>query len=227
MNVASTQLRRETEAALLELAERFQLITSDTAICLRPELFRNGTEAGSLLSQMAATELLQEITLYGDVPCFVPPRRNRQRTLSETTRIRALAMLHVCASHSRSRRRLTASEFSKYFPELKRPGLPMNYYVDLSQDQPKLGFLRVDTGGHGRWDRVVSKALDDMRKHRLEPAFARFIKRNALEIRVVTALPQKADRICRALTDKSTSLTRSIQVSVVPELLNLIAPVSA
>ena len=103
----------------------------------------------------------------------------------------------------------------------------MNYYVDLSQDQPKLGFLRVDTGGHGRWDRVVSKALDDMRKHRLEPAFARFIKRNALEIRVVTALPQKADRICRALTDKSTSLTRSIQVSVVPELLNLIAPVSA
>lgn len=226
MNVALTRLRRETEATLLELAERFQLITADAVMCLRSELFKDRADADGMLNQLVAAGTLREITLYGDVSCFVPPDRNRDKVISETTKIRALAMLQVCASHSKSRRRLTANEFSRYFPELKRPGLPMNYYVDLSQEQPKLGFLRVDTGGHGRWDRIVAKALDDMRKHRLKSAFARFVKRDALEVRVVTALPQKAVRICRELNDKPTILTRSVQVSVVPELLSLIAPVS-
>ena len=101
----------------------------------------------------------------------------------------------------------------------------MNYYVDLARDQPKLGFLRVDTVGRGRWDRIVAKALDDVRKHRLETAFSRFIERDALEIRVVTALKQKANRISRALKNKPTSLGQSIEVSAVPELLNLIAPI--
>lgn len=227
MNKVPTRLRRDTEAALLQLAERFQLMTADAAWELRRDLFNSPADANNVLIQLATIGLLREITLYGFVSCFVPADRNKEKPFSETTKIRALAMLQVCASRSASRRRLTASEFTRYFPELRRPGLPMNYYIDLSQDQPKLGFLRIDMGGRGRWDRIVAKALDDMRKHRLEPAFARFIKRDALEIRIVTALQQKANRIYRVLKDKPTSLAGSIQVSVVSELLSLIAPISA
>lgn len=226
MTETFTGQSEETVTALQDLAERFQLITAKAVFQLRHELFESDADAESVLRQMAAARILHETTLYGYVSCFVPAAIPTNRPLSEITRIRALAMLNVCASGSRVRRRLNAVEFKKYFPTLHRPGLPMNYYIDLSEEQATLGFLRVDTGGCGRWDRIVAKAMGDVRKHHLEPAFAPFIKRGALEIRVVTALQQKANRISRLLSEKPTILTQSIQVSVVPEILNLIAPVS-
>lgn len=225
MTTTSRKTADESTVVLGELAERYQLITADAASQLRRDHFNNEAKARDAMKQLAAAGCLREVTLYGNVTCFVPAGRHREKPLSETSKIRALAMLYVCASVSHHRTRLTATEFEKYFPELRRPGLPMNYYVDLAGHQPKLGFLRVDTGGHGRWDRIVAKALDDVRKHQVEPAFGRFIQRDALEIRVVTALHQKANRISRALNEKPTSLAQSIDVSVVPELLNLIAPI--
>ena len=72
---------------------------------------------------------------------------------------------------------------------------------------------------------TASSALDDARKHRLEPAFDRFRKGNAIETRIVTALPQKADRIRRALLDHPNPSGIPIQISILPELINLIAPV--
>lgn len=225
MNMPSTDLTDESGFVLRELADRYQLLTAEAASQLRRDHFDKEAKARDAMKQLAAAGCLREVTLYGNVTCFVPAGHHREKPLSETSKIRALAMLSVCASASHHRTRLTATEFEKYFPELRRPGLPMNYYVNFAGDQPRLGFLRVDTGGHGRWDRIVAKALDDVRKHQVEPAFGRFIQRDALEIRVVTALHQKRNRITRALTDKPTSLAQSIEISVVPELLNLIAPI--
>ncbi len=225
MNETPNRATDETAVALRELAERYQLITAAAATQLRRDHFNTDAQAIDALHQLAPAGSLREVTLFGNVTCFVPEVRRCKKPLSETTKIRALAMLSVCASASHHRTRLTGIELEKYLPELQRPGLPMNYYVDLSHDQPKLGFLRVDTGGHGRWDRIVAKALDDVRKHQIEPAFRRFIQRDALEIRVVTPLHQKAIRITRALNDRPTDLGQSIEVSVVPELLNLIAPI--
>ena len=215
---------RLAEAAVA-LTERYKLMTAAALCALRPDFCPHERLAQQSLKELVAGGALAEAPLYRNRTCFyrVAPEGER-REFSETSKIRSYAMLAVCATGSAKRTRLTRTEFQQYFADSYRPGLPMNYYVDLSTPQPLLGFIRVDQGGQGRWDRVVAKALDDARKHRLEPAFARFLKRNALEIRIVTALPQKADRLRRALNEKQVARGIPIHISVVPELINLIAP---
>ena len=67
----------------------------------------------------------------------------------------------------------------------------MNYYVDTSGPQPRLGFIRVDAGGRGRWDRVLAKCRDDLQVHQRMLASAQFIDRQAFEITLITTLPKK------------------------------------
>ena len=200
---------------------------TETALAkLRPDLFFNTRVARRTLVELVRDKELIETPLYRNRSCFFAREpKGETEDFSEAGKIRAYAILAVCASSSANRTRVTRQEFQNYFPETYRPGLPMNYYVELGSRDPVLGFVRLDRGGPGRWDRLVAKALNDARRHRLEPAFERFIEKNALEIRVVTALPQKADRLRRALTEKVSRANIPIHVSVVPELINLIAPI--
>ena len=217
--------RKQQATAAIELTGRYRLSTASTVASLRKDLFPNEDIASQVLMELCREHILYEATLYADKNCYIlAPASNVQAALSENSKLRAYAMLAVCATRKHNRTRLTSAEFQKYFPDLCRPGLPMNYYVDLTAPQPVMGFIRVDTGGQSRWDRIVAKAQDDARKHRLEPAYERFIQRNAFEIRITTPLPQKADRIRRAIADKPNPIELPIKVSVVPELLNLIAP---
>jgi hypothetical protein len=144
--------------------------------------------------------------------------------LSELAKIKNYAMLAFCCLGRQPRHRLNRTDFDRCFPDLTRPGLPMNYYVDTSQSQPRLGFLRVDAGGRGRWDRVLAKCRHDVEAHCAQDGFRRFINRNAFEITVITALPQKARRLAESIGTLRDGRVRMIRVSAMPELLNLIAP---
>ena len=215
---------RHAEAAI-SLVQRYKLMTAAALHELRFDLFPSERFACQCLRRLTSAGVLAEAPLYRNRSYFHRTAPGTSvREFSEESKISAYAMLAVCTSRTNTRTRLTREEFQEYFADTYRPGLPMNYYIDLSASQPVLGFVRVDQGGQGRWDRVVAKALKDARRHRLQPAFARFLKRDALEIRIVTALPQKADRLRRALHEKQAARGIPIHISVVPELINLIAP---
>lgn len=151
-------------------------------------------------------------------------RHDPHGPLSEQAKIRNYAILAFCCLGGRRRQRLSAADFENCFPRLYRPGLSMSYYVDTSGPQPRLGFIRVDTGGRGRWDRVLAKCRNDLKAHYTDRGFREFIDRQAFEITLITALPQKAQRLAEALAAGRDPTTQMIRISVMPVLLNLIAP---
>jgi len=225
--IVAEQADRTDRAAetAVSLTARYRLMTASALRELRPDLYPRERSARKVLIELARRGELAEAPLYRNRTCFYrrEPAEHREE-FSEPAKIRAYAMLAVCAAREARRTRLTREELQKYFADWYRPGRPANYYLDLSDEKPVLGFLRVDHGGRGRWDRVLAKALDDARKHRLEPAFERFLAQGALEVRIVTALPQKANRLRCALNEKQAARGVPIHISVVPELINLIAP---
>ncbi|REJ90716.1 MAG: hypothetical protein DWQ35_16070 [Planctomycetota bacterium] len=226
MHATSTHSPKQHQIdAATGLSERYKLLTAATLCQLRSDLFSNALSAESVLKQLSRDGILRESSLYRNRSCFHAVSSNpEQEDLSEMAKIRSYAMLAVCASKTASRTKLTQKELHQYFSDVYRSGLALNYYIDFAPSDPVLGFLRVDTGGAARWDRIVAKAQSDVRKHRLDPSFERFLKRRAFEVRIVTALPQKADRVRRALIDKPSPGGVPIHVSIVPELINLIAP---
>jgi len=144
--------------------------------------------------------------------------------LSEIAKIRNYAMLSFCCSSQHRRQRLTADDFEQHFPDMYRPGVPLNYYIDAATSQPRLGFVRVDTGGRGRWDRILEKARADIEAHWIKPEIRPFIERGLFEITVVTALPQKASRLTQALDNWTDNRKSLIRICVCADLINLIAP---
>lgn len=144
--------------------------------------------------------------------------------LSEVAKIRNYAMLSFCCLSEHKRRRLTADDIQQFVPDLYRIGMSSNYYVEVDGPQSRLGFLRVDTGGRGRWDRVLAKAREDIRTHSLFPSIAEFVDRGLFEVTIVTALPQKAARLQQAIEDWPVAQRTLIRIATCPDLINLIAP---
>ena len=140
--------------------------------------------------------------------------------LPERAKVVNFAMLAFCVLGERPRCRLTRKDLRQHFAGLDRPGLPLNYYVDLGVTPPRLGFIRVDAGGHGRWDRVLAKAHIDWRRHAGLPAFRPFVAQGQFEVAIVTALPQKAERLREAIADSNQRMV--ISASAVPELVHLL-----
>ena len=155
-----------------------------------------------------------------------PDSRNGAKTrtgpLSETAKIRNYALLAFCCLNGTHRRRLTQDELQTLL--IYRPGLPLNYYVDTSRSPPRLGFVRVDTGGRGRWDRIAARCSADLESHAQHLGFQSFIERDAFEITLLTALPQKAERLREFITSEHSETASLVRIVVFPELLNLIAP---
>lgn len=152
------------------------------------------------------------------------PSTPKAGPLSETAKIRNYALLAFCCLNGAHRIRLTRAELETQFPEIARPGLPLNYYVETSRDSSRLGFVRIDTGGYGRWDRIAAKCSNDLDQHLSHPGVQHFVNRNAIEITLITALPQKADRLREWLIQRHGHAAEWIRIVVFPELLNLIAP---
>jgi hypothetical protein len=189
------------------------------------------------LSEAEGEPLLASAPLFGDHRYFYltrageaaigePPEeqgsRRRAGALSEIAKVRAYGVLAFCCLSDRPRQRLTLEEFRRNFPEHHRPGLPMAYYADY--EAKRLGFVRVDAGGRGRWDRIAEKLREDIERHREMPAFRGSIAAGTFELALVTATERKAERLRPLFEEEARASGVPIRVHVLPELLDLIAP---
>lgn len=201
--------------------------------------FSPGRMARTLRALSESTEepLLASAPLFGDRRYFYLTRtgesaigepaegraeRRRAGALSEIAKVRAYAVLAFCCLSERPRQRLTAEEFRRNFPEHHRPGLPMGYYAD--HEARRLGFVRVDAGGRGRWDRIAEKVREDIERHREMPAFRDSIAAGSFELTLVTATQRKAERLRPLLEEAGHPSGVPLRVHVVPGLIDLIAP---
>lgn len=193
--------------------------------------------AKSTLKRLRGEGYLKEAALYGDrkydyltpegaaaidLPLAGREAERLGKPLTEEPKVRAYAVLAFCCLSDRPRQRLTHDEFNQLFPEHDRLGLPLSYYAD--HEATRLGFVRVDNGGHGRWDRVVERVRSDVERHREALAFRDAIRRGNLEVTLVTATEQKAGRLRTAFAEGEAFTAVPVRVHVVPDLIELIAP---
>jgi hypothetical protein len=219
---------------VIEHIARYRIAVTETlqqlpefASCTRKELRR-------VLRSLEAEGSIASQWLHHDMPCWhladtgaIQSGLSMERSgpLSESAKLRAYAMLRFCCLSKRPRMRLTADDIQKHFPDLYRSGMPQGYYF-VSHGEGKLGLLRIDAGGRGRWDRVIHYVLDDVDQHRQQAGFSRLIQVHRFEFAIATVLPQKTDRIREAIEQKPQLTNVAIRVVAIPELLPLIASLS-
>ncbi len=179
---------------------------------------------------------LRREKLYGTRACYyssramdpAEPSRATQRSppamFSEQAKLRCYAMLSFCRLTKTPRVRLQPSEVSATCPELSRPGLPSGYYAEVAPHGNRIGYASIDSGGYGRWDRIVARVQHCIEYHRGLPGLRRLIEEQRFEFAIITALPQKADRIRDTLGSRHELRGVLLRVCAVPELLYLIAP---
>jgi len=84
--------------------------------------------------------LFEFLNVLGDKFVF-----ERRRKLPSTgTILRCAAIQDFIFQDTENRSLLTKDDVSQFFPALFRNGLPRGYFVDSSNEHPKLGLLRVD-----------------------------------------------------------------------------------
>jgi len=233
-----THAPTETEIAaaeriVMEHVARYRMTTYPAVNSLRGVRHFGRRRLRQLLNSMCRSRQLGRSTLFHQKHYFFladdgasPTKGAGRRTgpLSETAKVRNYAIQSYCLRGGVYRSRLTKEELASMLPEIDRPGLPLNYYVDTSSDAPRLGFVRVDVGGHGRWDRIAKTCVSDLMSHIGNPAFQQFIQSDAFEVTLITTMPQKADRLRSWIVEQSPEATSLLKVVAFPELINLIAP---
>jgi hypothetical protein len=218
------------DEALLSHASEFGLTVVEAAAKLPAFAGQGRHVVEAALKRLESGGMLASTWLYSERRCFYPIGGNassrtaahRSGHISEETKIRRFAMLSFCTLGTTPRIRPAAALLQTHFPDSFLIRQSHAYYLQPAA-LPVLGFLRVDMGGAGRWDRVLAKCLDDARKHASDPAWAPLVKTGQVEITLATTFAQKAERLCRALSDLSQP-PLPIRVVAIPELLYLIAP---
>jgi len=226
---------KDTAQAILRHVNRYA-ITVTEAVAHLPLFHGSAEQAEHSLRTLVTDQKLHTTWLYRGRRCYFrtigrqpaadcPETRwcDEPNRLSEETKIRHFAMLSFCCLASRQRIRLTTHELARLMPERNAGHLAGQYYFHPSSPAV-FGFLRVDMGGIGRWDRILSKCLDDARGHAYSPHWKPFIEAGQFEITLATSLPQKAERLVRALQDLSSPPGVPIRIAAMPELMNLISP---
>ena len=226
------------EYAVLEQTYRFGLgLPEMAAFVVR---LRNAkVTAHDLLDSLAAKGYLGQAPLYGNRRYYFLDDRAHQEfdldksdmgPLKEREKVYRYAMLRLCLESNPPRRPLTRSDFKYHFPQLfdARPRGRQNsrkqqprfrsYYLAGS----RLGLLRVDFGGNGRYDRILAAVYRQFRTHQSMPPYAELITRDAFELAIVTAFRTKARRLMVDLANGTTDTP--ITVHAVPEMREFIAP---
>lgn len=213
---------------VLEQIAMFGLSVEDSVAKLSMLETKGHRAVARLLNRMRKRRLVRFEPLYGSRDCIrlgsrgLHALRNMQlpirfdsRPLSEESKIRALALLSFCMLSDPQRTPLIdKSDKENNFTW-------SSYYREQSVEQ-RIGFLRVDMGGRGRWDRILAKCEHDGISMRGDPRFAEAVTSARAEVSVAVALPQKAERLRQAISDHPLALP--IRIVVIPELLYLIAP---
>lgn len=163
-----------------------------------------------------------QLTAEGARFCGV--KEQRTCPLSESAKIRAYAILYDCCLSDKARHRLTPGDLERHFPSLYEPGLPSGYVFD-PDGEGRLGLVRVDAGHLGRWDRIIESVREDVSRHWAHAGFRSVVRAGRFEIVLLTALPQKAERISHVLKAHRDAERIPIRITAIPALLPLITSI--
>ncbi len=170
------------------------------------------TATGFVLSPVAQQRRGREITDRSGKP------------LSQRMVVERFAFLSFCCLHENRRTKLTHAELRERFADLYRPGSAHHYYVTTEDETPRLGFLRVDIGSYGRWDRIIAKVSEDLRHHLSHALVRTLLEQQAFELTLITPLPEKARRVQEAMAALQNVFPIPVRSIAVPELVNFIRP---
>jgi hypothetical protein len=222
------------ELSVLKFTEHYGLTVVEAAARLPALKRQSQADVERLIGRLVNRRMMTETWLYPGRRCYylttkaieatrvpVVGRHFDDRPLSEESKIRKFAMLSFCCLGMTPRLRLSAAVLQNTYPTLEVTSFTASYYLQMEPNRV-FGFLRVDMGGEGRWDRVVAKCAEDARRIANSPTWREHVAAGRFEITLATALSQKAERLGRALEETPPLLP--IRIAVIPELLNLIAP---
>jgi hypothetical protein len=133
--------------------------------------------------------------------------------------IRAYATLLYCTAGP-GRKKITRRDFEEKFPALKVPGLPAGAYFldsDPQNGRVRLGIICADQGAGTR--RLVRRVRNEVERRRKHAVWAEYLRHDHLAVALVTATPEKAERLRRALSGE----TFTVRVEAIPALLDLMA----
>lgn len=221
----------ERDLAILEHVFRYRMTVVDALVKL--DFFDEKTPhaAKNVLRRLRHGGYLNSAPLFGTRRYYYPTPAAAHaigqteaiaRPLPEQTKIDAFGMLIYCCCRLPQQEKLTLGEFQDGFSDLFRQGERPNYYIDTADETKRLGFIRVDRGGFGRWDRLINRCRDDIAKRCDLPAFRALINRGGFVFTLLTSLPQKAERIEEAVGDQGFPC--KFRVVSIPEMLELVAP---
>ena len=216
---------------ILELVHRFRMIVPEALV--HQGFVDPGSKNGAknLLRRLRTAGYLKSVPLYGTKSYYHLTRsaaeligqpESAARSLPEQTKLDSFAMLCFCGMREPYQHKLTLEEFKNNFPQFFRNGERPNYYVDSSSEKKRLGFIRVDRGGFGRWDRLLNRCRGDISTRCNLPEFRELIDSGGFVFTLLTALPQKRERLEAAISEDPFPC--QVQVVDVPEILELVAP---
>lgn len=161
----------------------------------------------------------QSLAKLGHAPAIAQAKPDSMRAT-----ISRYAFLMFCCLQGTARLKLTREDLQQRFTDLYRRARADHYYLTHEYANPCLGFLRIDCGNVGRWDRIIAKASDDLRTHLSIPLVRTLIDARAFELTIITPLPRKARHIQAAMDERRGAFPVPVRCVAMPELINLIRP---
>lgn len=161
--------------------------------------------------------------------------------LKHDPRAEAFAIATFCCCQEPRHELLTKEEFKRKLAHLWFTGQPIRHYLDKGADGViRLVYLKVDTAGAGRWDRLIDSCdrflQQRMDKTRVRPEhrpkaeeYSKLVDEGRFKIAVLTAFPEKQRAIELELARRKQSGEQvpPIHVHVVPGLFEVLYPAPA
>lgn len=232
LNSVQSRILSQHELSVLKLTSLYGLIVPEVIVQL-PGFQDVSTDAQHrLMQRLMRWQFIKAAWLYSGRRCYFltaaghkavshvhQQRFIHDRPPSIETKLRRFAMLSFCRLGRTFRTRIKLPLNHDTAIGHDESPQSSNYYVQNGEFNI-YGFLRVDMGGAGRWDRVVAKCANDARRLKTVPALKEYIAAGTFEITLATALPQKAERLNRALSDRPAELP--IRIAIIPDMFHIL-----
>lgn len=212
---------RLTTPEALRTVPPLRLATNAAALALLRALAAQGRVGHAPLDRHGAYFFLTD---SGAKEVIGAESAHRSGPLSEPAKLRAFALLAFCRLSSANRERLSADDLRRLVPGLNTAGMPSTFYAERSETTRTLGFARLDASGHGRWDRILTTVLADVRRLAGEPALRALVRGQSFEVTLVTTTHEKAERLHGTLADSDVPPI-PVRVAAVPRLLSLVGSI--